>query len=415
MPEEVKQPEVDVEAIRKQAFEQARSDEQKRVSGIMELAKRHNLLDMGNEFISGSKSVAEFRDAALDAVSKRSEVQMQEAPKTQIDMEKRDVARYSVMKAIRAMNTGNWDEAKLEQEASIAVADKLGRDTSGFYVPYDIQQRAQNTQVATQGGALVSTDYQGGSFIDLLRARSVVMGLGARMLTGLKGYVDIPKQTGASTVYWIGEDESAPDSEIALGTVQLAPRTMANAVPITRRMLMQADPSIDALVMNDIAIQMALAMDIAILEGDGVGKPKGIVNVTGVNTQSVSSAGSPTFAELVGFETAIDSDNALTGNLAYVTTPAVKGNLKTTAKDSGSGIFLLDGGVANGYPVATTTQLTANRIIFGNFSDVIIGNWGVLEISEDRATKVASGGIVVRAFQDMDAAIRHPESFCINA
>jgi HK97 family phage major capsid protein len=93
----------------------------------------------------------------------------------------------------------------------------------------------------------------------------------------------------------------------------------------------------------------------------------------------------------------------------------VRGALKVTAKDSGSGIFLLDGGVANGYPVATSTQLSQHRIIFGNFADVIIGEWGVLDIMEDKATKVASGGVVIRAFQDVDSAIRHPESFCINS
>jgi HK97 family phage major capsid protein len=234
------------------------------------------------------------------------------------------------------------------------------------------------------------------------------------MLSGLVGNVDIPKQTGSSTAYWVGEDGSATDSEVAFGTVQLSPRTIANAVPITRRMLMQTDMSVDALITADIANVMALAIDLAILEGNGVNKPLGIVSTTGVNTQSVASAGAPTWAELVGFESSVDTDNALVGNLAYVTTPAVKGTLKTTKKDSGSGIFLLDGGVANGYRVATTTQLTTNRIIFGNFADVIIANWGVLDIMQDLSTKAASGGVVIRAFQDLDAAVRHAESFCIN-
>lgn len=414
MTEEVKQPAVDVAGIERKAQERAVSDERKRVAAINEFSSRHGLQEMGASFVENGKSINEFRDAAFIELEKRHN-QPSESPKTEIDMSPKEVRQYSIMKAIRAMSTNDWSDAGLEKEASVAVEDKLGRGTRGFFVPHEVQARAQNTQVDTAGGALVSTDYRPGSFIDLLRARSVVVGLGANMLTGLTGYVDIPKQTGSSTVYWIGEDGAATDSELTLGTVQLAPRTVANAVPITRRMLMQGDPSIDNLVMSDIAVQMALAIDIAILEGDGVNKPLGVTNVTGVNTQSVSSAGAPTFAELVGFETAIDSDNALTGNLSYVTTPAVKGNLKTTAKDSGSGIFLLDGGVANGYPVATTTQLTANRIIFGNFADVIIGNWGVLELTEDKATKVTSGGIVVRAFQDMDSAVRHPESFCINA
>ena len=407
MTEEVKTPAVDVEQLRNEAVK----SEQKRVADILKVGARYDLNQEAIEFAQSGKSVDEFREIAMEAMSKR----QAPAPKTEIDMTSKEVKEYSLMRAINALANKDWSKAGLEREASIAIADKLGKDARGFYVPLNIQKRAQNTQTMTAGGALVATDYMGGSLIELLRANSVVMGLGANMMSGLVGNVDIPKHTGASTAYWIAEGADGTDSEVSLGMVTLSPKTVAVAVPMTRRLMMQSDPSIDALVTSDIARVMALAIDYAILEGDGVNKPLGVVNVTGVSTSTIASAGSPTYAELVEFETDIDTSNALTGNLAYVTTPAVKGNLKTTAKDSGSGIFLLDGGVANGYPVATSTQLTANRIIFGNFSDVIIGNWGVLDIGMDESTLSASGGKVIRAFQDVDSAVRHAESFCINA
>ena len=402
---------VDVEAIRAQATKDARSSEMKRTADISSIGARYGLEKDAAEFLLTDKSVEEFREIALDKVAER----QIEVPKTHLDMEEKDVQSFSLMRAIQAMSSGDWSKAGLEREASIAIADKLGKDTRGFFVPWEIQGRAQNTQTLAAGGALVGTEHMGSSFIDLLRARSVVIGLGANMLTGLVGNVDIPKQTGGSTVYWLSEDEDGTDSEATFGTVALAPRTMGAAVPITRRMMKQSDPSIDALISGDIAIAMALALDDAILEGDGVKKPLGIANVTGVNTQSVSSGGAPTWAEIVGFESSVAADNALTGNMAYVTTPTVAGTMKVTAKDTGSGLFLNDGGMVNGYPVATTSQLTANEIIFGNFSDVVIGNWGVLEIIEDRSTKAASGGTVIRAFQDVDAAVRHAESFCVTA
>lgn len=408
---EEKTPAVDVAAIRADALKV----EQSRVADITKTAKRYGLLDMAADFVADGKSADEFHRAALEALSTRTAATPAAMPATHLDMSQREVKQYSMMRAIRALSSGSWKGAELEKEASLAVAEKLGRDARGFFVPWEVQTRAQNTGTLTAGGALVATNTLTGSFIELLRAKSVVVGLGAQMLSGLVGNVDIPKQTGASTAYWVGEDGSATDSEATFGTVQLSPRTIANAVPITRRMLMQTDMSVDALITADIANVMALAVDLAILEGNGVNKPLGIVSTTGVNTQSVASAGAPTWAELVGFESAVDTDNALVGNLAYVTTPAVKGTLKTTKKDSGSGIFLLDGGVANGYQVATTTQLTTNRIIFGNFADVIIANWGVLDIMQDMSTKAASGGVVIRAFQDLDAAVRHAESFCINA
>lgn len=411
MTEKVETPAVDMDAIRAQAAQEARGVEQKRTADINAIGKRYGLEQDASEFLQSDKSVEEFREIALEKVASR----QAEAPKTELDLSKKEVEQYSLMRAINAMTTGNWDKAGFEREASIEIAERLGRDSKGFFVPLEIQGRAQNTQVSTAGGALVGTDHIGGSFIDLLRARSVVIGLGANMLTGLVGNVDIPKQTGGSTVYWVAENEDVTNSEATFGTVALAPRTMGAAVPITRRMMKQSDPSIDAMLMNGMSIEMALALDDAILEGTGVNRPLGIANVTGVNTQSVSSAGAPTWAEIVGFESAVAADNALTGNMAYVTTPTVAGTMKVTAKDSGSGLFLNEGGMVNGYPVATTSQLTANEIIFGNFADVVIGNWGVLEIIEDKSTNAASGGTVIRAFQDVDAAVRHAESFCVTA
>ena len=163
----------------------------------------------------------------------------------------------------------------------------------------------------------------------------------------------------------------------------------------------------------------ALAIDIAGLAGTGASnQPTGIVNTAGVNTQSIAASagtGYPTWAELVGFETAVADDEALMGAMRYITTSAIRGGLKVTAKDAGSGLFLLDGGEANGYPVSVSNQLAAKQIVFGNFSDVLIGMWGVLDLVPDTATKAAAGGLVLRAFQDVDVALRHPESFCINA
>jgi len=98
-----------------------------------------------------------------------------------------------------------------------------------------------------------------------------------------------------------------------------------------------------------------------------------------------------------------------------VTTSPIIGGLKTTSKDSGSGLFLMEGGQMNGYQVVRRDGIAAKRIVFGNWSDVLIGMWGVLDVMPDRAAKAASGGLVLRVFQDIDVAVRHAESFCINA
>lgn len=397
---------VDVQVVSNEAAQNERS----RITKINTIGERFGKQELAREFIEKGKTVDDFRSAVMDKL----EPQAETTSVAQLDLTDKEVREYSVMRAIRAAVTGDWKGAGFERECSIAIADKLGREAQGFFVPYNVQTRTNNVGTATAGGHLVGTDHLAGSFIDNLRAQTLLGRLGATFLTGLVGNVDIPRKDGSAAFYWLAEDADVTDSDLTLGNVALTPKTVAGSTPMTRRLLKQSAPSIDALVMADLMRGSALAIDKAGFVGSGAaGQPTGIVNQSNVNTQTVTAAGAPTWNELVGFETAVDTDDALEGSLAYVTTPTVKGNLKVTKKDAGSGIFLMEGGEANGYPVYGNSQITANEIIFGNFADVIIGMWGVLDIMPDTAAKAASGGLVLRAFQDVDVAVRHPESFCI--
>ena len=76
----------------------------------------------------------------------------------------------------------------------------------------------------------------------------------------------------------------------------------------------------------------------------------------------------------------------------------------------------------NGYAAAVTNSVPSNGtvgtssgvcsdIIFGNFSDLIIGMWGGLDLMVDPYSKSTTGAVRVVVMQDCDVAVRHPESF----
>ncbi|MEI8647408.1 phage major capsid protein [Paraglaciecola sp. Hal342] len=73
----------------------------------------------------------------------------------------------------------------------------------------------------------------------------------------------------------------------------------------------------------------------------------------------------------------------------------------------------MEDGRINGYPVATTTQMPVNSILSGDFSQLMVGMWGALDVVPDKATKASSGGLVMRMFQDMDVAARHAQAFTL--
>ena len=69
------------------------------------------------------------------------------------------------------------------------------------------------------------------------------------------------------------------------------------------------------------------------------------------------------------------------------------------------------GGTVNGYNYIKSNQGTDGNLYFGNWSDVLIGMWSGLDLVMDEATLAAKNGLYMRAFQTVDVALRHPESF----
>ena len=112
-------------------------------------------------------------------------------------------------------------------------------------------------------------------------------------------------------------------------------------------------------------------------------------------------------------ESAVANDNALVGNLAYICRPADYGTLKSASKDTGSGQFIVEpDGRMNGYNVIRSNQVTSGDFYFGNFSDLLIGMYGGLDITVDPYALSKAGGVRIIALQTVDVAVRHAVSFC---
>ena len=349
-------------------------------------------------------------------------------PDAQIGMERNDLRNYSIVRAIRASAAARrgehnaWASAQLEREASEAVAQRLGHDPQGFFVPFDVLQgehRDLNVGTPTAGGNLVATELLASSFIELLRTRTVVIQAGATMLTGLVGNIDIPKQTGGATAYWVGEGNAPTESTQTVGQVELTPHTVGAFTDYTRRLMLQSSIDVERFVRDDLTAVIARAIDLAALHGDASGdpnQPDGIENISGVGTP----AGNHDWDGVVALETEVSAANADVGRLAYVTNALVRGALKTTQKDAGSGLFVwADGSTPlNGYRALVSNQVRSDGgggsdsfLFFGNWGDLLIGMWSGLDILVDPYTHSTSGTMRIVALQDVDVNVRHAESF----
>ncbi len=353
-----------------------------------------------------------------------------------IGMSEKEIRTYSLFRAISAAGANDWRGAGLEREASDAVAEKLGRQPRGFFVPVDwmahpasgVEQRALNKTTDAEGGFLVPTTLQSGSFIEMLRNRLILDAAGATVLTDLVGEVDIPKQTGGATVYWIDPDsEDVTTSTQAVGQVQLRAKTVGAYTDIYRTMLKQASVDAEAFVRNDLIKALALGIDFGGLHGTGQNnQPTGVAATVGIGSVVGGDNGlAAAWSHIVGLETEVAIDNADLGSLAYITNAKVRGKLKQTPKVASTDSRMIwdDGDQPlNGYPALVTNQVKSNltkggsngvcsAIFFGNWADLVIGQWGVLDILVNPYALQLKGGLRVSALQDVDIAVRHAQSF----
>lgn len=408
---ESKMDEINLDAVRAEAAEAAARN----AAAIIELGARHNKRDLADAAIRSGKSIEQFRGELLDVIGNDKPLDNND-----LGMTRKEIRQFSIVRAIAAL--ANPSDRRLraaagfEFEVSEAAAQRYGRASSGLMIPTDVLGVWKRDLNTSDDNELVATNLLAGEFIDVLRNQSSVMQAGARMLPGLVGNVAIPKKTAAATAGWIAtEGNPASESEATFGTVSLSPKNVGAFTDMTRQLILQSTPAVEALVRDDLTQALALAIDKGALEGSaGSGQPRGVLNTSGVNKPSSFAAAVPTFGEMVELETMVAADNALFGNLAYITDASTYGGLKTKSKDSGSGMFVLENGEANGYRVIRSQQCTAGNVYFGNWSDCLIGMWGGLDLTVDPYTASSSGTVRIVALQSVDVAVRNAESFAYN-
>lgn len=333
----------------------------------------------------------------------------------------KEIRSYSLTKAIREHASGKL--TGLEAEASEAESRRLGRAAQGFFVPFEVlnaEKRATNVVgTAADGGYLVQTSIDRANLVGLLRNQTHVLGLGARVITGLKDDITIPRHTDGVTAYWVSETGEITSTKSTFGQIAMKPRRLGATTNYSKQLLAQGSPDIDAFVREDILAKFAVEIDRAAINGAGGAEPLGILNLaSGDRATSVTFGAAPTWAKVVSFETLVETANALGlpgGAYGYLTTPGVRGAWKTTAKISGQANWLWDNGdMVNGYMARSTNQVPSNKVIFGQFGQVLIGEWAGTDIVIDPYTLATTGQVKVTIQKLMDIVIRQGKAFSVS-
>jgi HK97 family phage major capsid protein len=330
---------------------------------------------------------------------------------------------YSILRALRALASGNWKGAEFEREASQAVAQRLGREPRGLFLPFDIQTRDLLVGTGSAGGYLKGQDPI--NFVELLRNRPLVAQAGARVLTGLVGDVPISRLSAGSAAYWIAETgETVTESTHTYAQAVLQPSTIAARLQMSHKFLRQSSVDAERLAVDDLSAAVAVEIDRASLHGSGSGaEPAGIAATAGIGSVAGGDNGAaPTWTHIVNLEREVAIDNADVGRLAYMTNPKVRAKLKGTEKASGNGWVWSEDNRLNGYSALVTNQVSStldkgtaedvcSAIFFGNWADLLIGYWGILDVIVDPYVNATAGLYNFHVMAEADIQVRNPASF----
>lgn len=414
--------EAGVTAARQKIEERSALDlEQGRVRAIENLAKANKIPDnVRDAWVRQGYNLEQVSNDILKILEERGRTNPQ--PASRLGLTAGETQRFSLRNAVLAAVNKDWSKAGFELECSRGVAQKLGRtaDDHRFYVPFEVLERPVGegrrdltAASAGAGGYLVETAPVG--FIEMLRNRSVVLNMGAMRLSGLQGNVTVPRQSAAATAYWLAnEGTAATESQQTFVQMALSPKTAAAYTEISRQLLLQSSPAAESIVSADLAAQVALAVDLAALEGSGAsGQPTGLSNTAGIGSVTGTSLAA---AGVIEFQTDVASANVNPLRGGYVTTPAVAGLLMARPELPSTGTTRLwqgniwDGTLFN-LRAMTSNQLTAATMVFGDWAEMVLAEWGVLEVEVNPYANFQAGIVGVRAMYSVDVGIRRPFAF----
>jgi HK97 family phage major capsid protein len=248
------------------------------------------------------------------------------------------------------------------------------------------------------------------------------------MLTGLVGNVAIPRLKVSSAFAWVAENAAISAVDPQTEQVSLTPKHGGIIVEFSRNLLLQTSPDVESLLRMDMARSIATGIDKAAINGGGSNEPVGILATSGVTdlTPGSGNGTAPTWAIVLSFiQSVLDANAEAQG---FLTTnnmvKKMRGTVRVATTDSR--MIQEEPNSLAGYPLRTSTNVPNNLVkgisgavcsamIFGDFSEVLIGVWSELDVLVNpyESTAYSKGNVQIRAMATLDVKLRHPLSFAI--
>ena len=378
---------------------------------IREIARELNIDDSELERALSVKDMTPeaFRTKALNNL-----VNAQRNNEQQIKDSKMEKT-FDLNNVIRSLVDGETlgaHEAEFSAMAATATMQR-GRAARGgsVFVPAAALRAASAGNTKADLTAITDEKLLTESYVEMLLPQSVLGRLGVTVLSGLNAPVAVPKMTASSVdaFGFVDENGAAPESKAEFANVKMAPKTFAGGNPLSRASL-KTVPGIATLITDHINKAVRIKLEQLILSDKANERgPKGLVKQL-VDGGRVAKKAAFSYKDFLKEIAALTDAGVPAQAIKFAMSGATAAELESTLKDNGVSGYIIENGKLAGYDVVTSGVIPADHIVLGDFSGIMIGEWGGLELDMDDTTYRAQSAIVPRIWVDLDFTVVQPEA-----
>ncbi|MDZ8749340.1 phage major capsid family protein [Escherichia coli] len=335
----------------------------------------------------------------------------------QINKEQIMEKTFDLNNVIRSLVDGaalGANEAEYSAMAATATMQR-GRAARGgsVFVPAAALRAASEGNTKATLTAVTDEKLLTESYIEMLLPASCLGRLGVTVLSGLNAPIAVPKMTASSVdaFGFVDENGAAPESKAEFTNVKMAPKTFAGGNPISRQSL-KTVPNIATLITDHINKAVRIKLEQLILsDKDNTRGPKGLVKQL-VDGGRVEKKAAFSYKDFLKEIAKLTDAGVPAQAIKFAMSGATAAELESTPKsDRGDAQgFIMENGKIAGYEVVTSGVIPADHIVLGDFSGIMIGEWGGLELDMDDTTYRAQSAIVPRIWVDLDFTVVQPEA-----
>lgn len=379
---------------------------------IREIARELNIDD---EELKRALAIKDMTPEAFRTKALNNLVNAQRNNEQQINKESIMEKTFDLNNVIRSLVDGaalGAHEAEYSAMAATATMQR-GRAARGgsVFVPAAAMRAASEGNTKATLTAVTDEKLLTESYIEMLMPESVLGRLGVTVLSGLNSPIAVPKMTASSVdaFGFVDENGAAPESKAEFANVKMAPKTFAGGNPISRQSL-KTVPNIATLITDHINKAVRIKLEQLILsDKDNARGPAGLVKQL-VDASRVTKKAAFSYKDFLKEIAALTDAGVPAQAIKFAMSGATAAELESTLKDNGVSGYIIENGKLAGYEVVTSGVIPAGHIVLGDFSGIIVGEWGGLELDMDDSTYRAQSAIVPRVWLDLDYVVAQPEA-----